>query len=237
MDIIQDARHTLGYNYLVADGDSDRFGTDAFEPGAAAFETNHDCCELFYENDPKEADASWTGPDGEAVGYGLPMTEAVIRADTAFGRRSRELQAADNGPGERANSGDPSVPGSTYVECHKPMHDMLRAYESGDQYVYPVRGNRAIEAGTPRKIASQELLTIAATVAHNTENLDINDWNVMSVVYAATDLEFWVAYESQDEQGNWKNAPDSGYWHFALNDLARSIASPPQRSTVATPNH
>lgn len=217
--IIQDAKHTLGYNYLIADGDPDRFGTDAFTPGAAAFETNHQCCELFTENDAKEVTASWTGPNGETVCYGLPMTEAVLRADTAFGSQARAQQAADNGPGEQANSGDPRVPGSTYVECHQPMHDMLQAYASGDTYVYPLRGTKVIEAGRPRKVGVAEVLTIAATVAHNTEKLDVNDWNVMSVVCAATDVEFWVAYESQDEQGHWRNAPDSGYWHFKLDEL------------------
>ncbi len=49
--------------------------------------------------------------------------------------------------------------------------------------------------------------------------LDKSDWNVMSVVYAPTDLEFRVAYETRDLAGNWKNAPDSGYVHFNLNDL------------------
>ncbi|MBN2310225.1 MAG: hypothetical protein JXR94_14720, partial [Candidatus Hydrogenedentes bacterium] len=41
--IIQGARHTIGYNYLVADGDPRRIGSAEFRPRAAAFETNHAC--------------------------------------------------------------------------------------------------------------------------------------------------------------------------------------------------
>jgi hypothetical protein len=96
---------------------------------------------------------------------------------------------------------------------------MIRAYETGAEYTYPLRGTKAIESGPPRKIGANEALNIAATVAHNTEKLDKSDWNVMSVVYAPTDLEFSVAYETRDAAGNWKNAPDSGYLHFNLNDL------------------
>jgi hypothetical protein len=216
--IIEGGRHTLGYNYMLADGDPARFGTPLFKPRAAVFETNFECCETFYEDDPKEHEASWTDPSGKAIHYGLPMTEGVARGDMAYGQRTRALQAADNGPGEPANNGDP-LKGSTYIECHKPMVDMIRAYESGAEYVYPLRNTKVIETGKPRKIGVEEALTIAATVAHNTEKLGESDWDVMSIVYAPTDLDFWVAYESCDPAGNWKNAPDSGYVQFNLQDL------------------
>ncbi|HEO71108.1 MAG TPA: hypothetical protein ENN80_07585, partial [Candidatus Hydrogenedentes bacterium] len=78
VDIIQHAMHTIGYNYLVADGDPEHFGTEAFNPRAAAFETNHACCAIFYADDPQEHAATWTDPDGNAVPYGLPMKEAVM---------------------------------------------------------------------------------------------------------------------------------------------------------------
>lgn len=221
LDIIQSTCHTLGYNYLVSDGDADRYGTPLFRPRAAVFETNHECCEVFFDDDPKEHDARWTAPDGRSIRYGTPLKEAVFRADTAFGRRTRELQAADNGPGEPLNDGDPTkhLPGNSYWECHRPMHDMIRAYETGSDYVYPLRGTKVIEAGAPRKIGPDEALTMAATVAHNVEKLNENDWNVMSVVFAATDLDFWVAYEHQREDGAWTNAPDTGYWKFSLKTL------------------
>jgi len=99
------------------------------------------------------------------------------------------------------------------------MHDMIRAYATGVEYVYPLRGTKIIEAGVPRKIGIDEALTIAATVAHNTEKLAESDWNVMSVVYAPTDLEFWVSYESCNDARGWKNAPDSGYLEFNVTAL------------------
>lgn len=219
-EILVSARHTIGYNYLVADGDPENFGAGGYRPRALAFETNFECCEVFQDNDPQEHAAAWTAPDGERKPYGLALPEALMRADTAFGERSRALQATDNGPGDPANDGDPFKPffGNSYLECHRPMHDMISAYETGSAYTFPVRNTPVIEKGKPRPIGPEEALTIAATVAHNTEKLAENDWNVMSVVYAPTDLRFWVSYESCTE-GAWKNAPDSGYAEFDLREL------------------
>lgn len=218
VNLIQNGKHTLGYNYMLADGDPANAGTPLFRPRAAVFETNFACCETFYEDDPKEHAACWTDPEGRVIHYGLPMKEGVARGDMAYGASTRGLQAADNGPGDPSNDGDPRK-GSTYVECHMPMVDMIRAYDSGAEYVYPLRDTRVIEAGAPRPIGVKEALTIAATVAHNTEKLAERDWNVMSVVYAPTDLDFWVSYESCDDAGKWKNAPDSGYVQFNLRAL------------------
>ncbi|MFP4502139.1 MAG: C45 family autoproteolytic acyltransferase/hydrolase [Candidatus Hydrogenedentota bacterium] len=220
--IAEKARHTIGYNFLIADGDPENFGAEAFNPRAAALETNHECCETFYENDPKEHHAAWADDEGETHAYGTPLKEAIIRADTAFGPSTRALQAADNGPGVPGQNGNPygeDGNGTTYTECHLPMYEMIRAYETGAEYVFPVRNTKVIEAGAPRKIGVGEALNIAATVAHNTEKLPENDWNVMSVVYAPTDGLFWVGYEHEDEAGNWKNAPDAGYWRFDLAEL------------------
>ena len=222
--IVRETKHTLGYNYLVAFGDPERFGLPGFRPRAAAFETNFTSCETFLDNDSKEHAAQWRDANGAAHRYGLPMTEAVMRADTAFAPATRAAQAADNGPGNPDNDGNlfKEFECNSYLECHKPMHDMIRAYETGAEYVFPVRGTKAIEAGTPRKIGHEEALTIAATVAHNTEKLHLNDWDTMSVVYAPTDLDFWVAYESCDAAGNWTNAPDSGYWQFNVAELVQA---------------
>ena len=215
---VHGAKHTIGYNFMTADGDPDAYGTPVYAPGAAAFETNFTCCETFRDDDPKEHAASWRDPAGNLLPYGLPMKHAVMRADMAFSPSVRSLQATDNGPVAPGNDGNPFT-APTYVDCHKPMHDMFRAYETGAEYVYPVRNTRVIEPGKPRLIGREEALNIAATVAHNTEKLDQNDWNVMSVVYAPTGLDFYVAYESRDPAGNWKNAPDSGYWQFDLKSL------------------
>ena len=219
--IVRKAAHTLGYNYLVADGDPENYDTPLYRPGAAALETNHICCEVFSENDPQEHAATWCDVEGVEHSYGTPMTEAVLRADTAFGVETRALQAADNGPGEPENTGDPGGvgEGTSYTDCHLPMAAMIAAYASGSEYVFPVRGNIAIPAGAPKKIGPEEALNIAATVAHNTEKLADNDWNVMSIVYAPTDLEFYAAWESEEEGRGWRNAPDTGYLHFSLREL------------------
>lgn len=228
--IITGAKHTIGCHHLVADGDPAHFGTPGFRPRAAAFETNHACCEVFYDDDSQEHAAVWTDADGRQHSYGVPLPEAVMRADTAFGKKTRALQATDDGPGDPANTGNPcgrDNKGSTFTTCHLPMYHMIRAYETGAEYVFPVRNIKVIEAGAPRKIGAEEALTIAATVAHGVEKLPENDWDVMSVVYAPTDLEFWVAYESRDASGAWRNAPDSGYWQFNLKELL----------AVSTPQH
>ncbi|MCP4639269.1 MAG: hypothetical protein GY851_02480 [bacterium] len=215
------AKHTLGYNYLLAHGDPSKFGSSAFAPGAAAIETNFVACEVFRDDDPEEREATWTDAEGHARVYGLALPEWVCRADTAFGRTTRALQATDNGPGAPENDGNPFIEeeGNSYIDCHKPMHDMVRAYETGSEYVFPVRGEKVIEAGEPRNIDVPEALNIAGTVAHNREKLHLSDWDVMSIVYDATGLRFWAAYESQDADGNWTNAPDSGYLEFDLGDL------------------
>lgn len=216
--VVRGAKHTIGYNFMVADGDPDAYGTPAYAPGAAAFETNFTCCETFRGDDPKEHAASWRDPGGNRLPYGLPIKNALMRADMAFSQSVRSLQATDNGPVVPGNDGNPFT-APTYIDCHKPMYDMFRAYETGAEYVYPLRNTRVIEPGPPRPIGRQEALNIAATVAHNIEKLDRNDWNVMSVVYAPTDLDFYVAYESRGADGHWKNAPDSGYWQFNLKEL------------------
>lgn len=220
-EIIRNTNHTLGYNYLIAAGDPENFPEATYAPGAVAFETNHTAVEVFVEDDPKEHAAVWRDLEGGEFHYGTPMPGAILRADTAFGPSTRALQAADNGPGEPDNSGDPrdTCECNSYTDCHLPMAHMIRAYERGEAYTFPVRGTQVIEAGEPRKIGPAEALNIAATVAHNSEKLHLNDWNVMSVVYAPTDLEFYVAWESHDELPGWRNAPDSGYLHFDLLQL------------------
>jgi len=50
--IVQRAKHTIGYNYMIGDGDPDHFGTPSFQPRAAVFETNFACCETFLRGRP-----------------------------------------------------------------------------------------------------------------------------------------------------------------------------------------
>lgn len=218
--VLRDGAHTFGINYLVADGDPDRFGASDFHPDAAIIETHHRAAQVFWADDPKEHAAAWNAPDGTDVPFGLPLPEAVMRADTAFSPEVRGVQVADNGPANPEGDGNP-LKGGTYCECHRPMYDMIRAYDTGSAYTFPVRNTAVIEEAAPRAIGLDEAVTIAGTVAHNTEKLADSDWNVMSVVYGATDRVLLVAYEHEHADGHWTNAPDTGYWRYGLDELLR----------------
>ncbi|MCA1901445.1 MAG: C45 family peptidase, partial [Candidatus Hydrogenedens sp.] len=77
-DIIKSARHTVGYNYVIADGDDNR---------ALAFETCAHHVAIFTDNDPKET-----------VEYAIPIPNAVMRADEAMDPTIRSLQTCANAP-------------------------------------------------------------------------------------------------------------------------------------------
>lgn len=77
--IIETARHTVGYNYVVADGDSRE---------ARAYETTANHVAIFTDNDPKET-----------VEYAIPIDDAVLRADEAMDPVIRGLQTCARAPG------------------------------------------------------------------------------------------------------------------------------------------
>lgn len=78
--------------------------------------------------------------------------------------------------------------------------------------------------GTSEEIGSDEMLAIAQTAGqrHATET-----WNTLSAVYANTDLDFWVAYETCDNGGAWTKASDGVYWQF---NLAELVAAAPHET-------
>ncbi|MBN2311315.1 MAG: hypothetical protein JXR94_20225, partial [Candidatus Hydrogenedentes bacterium] len=107
--IIQNARRTVGYNYLVADGDAAE---------ARAYETSAHYCAVFTDNDPKEA----------LVEYAIPIDDAVFRADTAMDQNVRRHQ--------RCAKGYPNMPygSQSYDGRYKPMATMIReGYGAIDQ--------------------------------------------------------------------------------------------------------
>ncbi len=77
-EIIQKARHTVGYNYVIADGDENR---------ALAYETCAHHVAIFTDNDPRET-----------VEYAIPIENAVMRADEAMDPTIRSLQTCANAP-------------------------------------------------------------------------------------------------------------------------------------------
>ncbi len=77
-EIIKKARHTVGYNYVIADGDENR---------ALAYETCANHVAIFTDNDPRET-----------VEYAIPIENAVMRADEAMDPTIRSLQTCANAP-------------------------------------------------------------------------------------------------------------------------------------------
>ncbi len=76
--IIKRARHTVGYNYVIADGKENR---------ALAYETCANHVAIFKDNDPRET-----------VEYAIPIENAVMRADEAMDPTIRSLQTCANAP-------------------------------------------------------------------------------------------------------------------------------------------
>lgn len=77
-EIIKEARHTVGYNYVIADGDENR---------ALVYETCANHVAIFTDNDPRET-----------VEYAIPIENAVMRADEAMDPTIRSLQTCANAP-------------------------------------------------------------------------------------------------------------------------------------------
>ncbi len=77
-EIIKKARHTVGYNYVIADGDENR---------ALVYETCANHVAIFTDKDPRET-----------VEYAIPIENAVMRADEAMDPTIRSLQTCANAP-------------------------------------------------------------------------------------------------------------------------------------------
>jgi len=76
-EIVRNAHRTVGYNYVVADGDAGE---------ARAYETTAHHCAIFTDNDPKET-----------VEYAIPIDDAVFRADGAIDQTVRSFQTCARG--------------------------------------------------------------------------------------------------------------------------------------------
>ncbi|HOC91986.1 MAG TPA: C45 family autoproteolytic acyltransferase/hydrolase [bacterium] len=213
--IIEKSKNTVGYNFVVGFGDPLRYGTPGFSPAAVAIEQNGEFTSVFRDDDPKERESAWIDADGnpvlkdgEQIKVGLPLKEAVYRADTSFDLRIRGTQTASNGPARENSNGDPRESGA-YSKRYAPNFYMLDALAKGE--AYSSDGREIFAAGAPRLISAEETLRIMDAVS-------MKDSNILAVAYDATSLEFWVAYESMSD-GNWKPASDNKYSRFRLKDL------------------
>ncbi len=76
--LIQSIKHTVGFNYVIADGD---------ERDARAYETTANHIAIFAANDPRET-----------VEYAIPIEDTVFRSDEAMDPVVRSLQRCANAP-------------------------------------------------------------------------------------------------------------------------------------------
>jgi hypothetical protein len=150
-------------------------------------------------------------PDGEPMLVGKPLGCALFRGDEAMAYGVRRWQSAAHGPWSGDGTGV-MVQSGSYRHRYTVMHDMLRAYETGTEYVHDDQVVIEDNGGQPVAIGLQEGGRIAAEAAMGS--------NVLNVVYDATALEMLVAYESGTGDG-WTPASANPYALFDLEQLVR----------------
>ena len=224
--IIDHGNYTQGYCFLVVWGDPARFGSNQFRPAGLAVEVDGCNIELFEDDDPRERDAVWVDREGSpvldasghSVSYGLPMKDAVYRADTAFSSTVRSGQATDNGPVVEGNDGDPRK-GDTYRKLHVPMAEMIRSFTEGAAFDNPEKRKYAMPAtGSVGIIGPEQAIRLC-------EMTGDNDGNIMSVLYEATDLKAHVAFE-KGRGTTWTPAALTGYISLELGPVFGGAVGP-----------
>lgn len=193
--IVRASENTIGYNFVIGDGDAENYGTQAWRPRAAVIEENGKYTAVMYDDDPVDRDAVWIDSsgnkvleDGAPVHYGTPLKQAVLRADVAMHPDIRKTQMADNGPGNEGG-GNP-LEGGSYRDRHKSQYDALEALAGGGAFNNPYTGEPVFEeTGEKRLIGPETALEIVSAAA-------MPDQCVLAIVYAATDLDFYVSWES-----------------------------------------
>ena len=173
LEIVNITKLTQGYNFIIADGDADCKQRFSISPQAVAVEYNAGNKAILFDNDKVEITAVCVDnnaqpilTDGKPIVYGLPLKQAVYRADTAFDPQIRKDQITDNGPGIEGNSGDPQN-AFTYVYGYKPMHDLILAINEGREFSDMRTGEVIIKATDgPRKIGLQEARLMTSCLAY-----------------------------------------------------------------------
>lgn len=147
-------------------------------------------------------------PNGQPLQVGRYLSCAIYRGDEAMGYGTRMWQTAANGPG----NGDPTdlmVNSGSYKNRYLPMEGILEALATGNAYSYD--GVTWVETGaTGRKVGLDEATDITRAAAMG--------GNVMSVVYAPTDLKIRVAFES-GTGSTWVRAADNPYAEIDMKAL------------------
>ncbi len=217
--IVRDAENTIGYNFVIGDGDAENYGREAWRPRAAAVEENGEYTAVMYDDDPVDRDAVWRDSNGKEilvkgapVHYGTPLKQAVLRADVAMNPDVRKTQMADHGPGN-ADGGKNPVEGGSYRDRHKSQYDALTALAAGGEFRNPYTKELVFkQTGVKKLIDAQTALQLASAVA-------IPDQNVLSIVYAATDLDFYVSWENTSG-AEWQPAFKMPYLKLKMKDIS-----------------
>ena len=148
-------------------------------------------------------------PDGDAVRTGLPIPCAVFRGDEALAYGVRRWQEAANGPW-RSDGRRLMIDSGSYRGRYLVQHDMLRAYADGTAYSRDGVEIIPPADGVGRLIGDTEALAIANQAAMSS--------NILSVVYDATSLQLYVAYE-KGHGDEWEPASRQEYTHLSLRAL------------------
>ncbi|GEM_PF-820542 len=213
-EIFNRGNYVQGYCFTAGWGDPRRKDRPDHAPKGAAIEVNAEEIAILYDNDPQEQEAVCvdTGGnsllfDGEPVKYGMPLENAVFRADTAFSKSVRKSQYADKGPAGPKNNGN-AKEGRTWRELYMPISLMLKAKEAGEAFDLPGKEAWHFTASAPHALSIDEALDICKMAGDN-------NGNVMSIFYNATDLKAAVAFEMGTGE-TWTPASKAGYVELDL---------------------
>ncbi len=215
VNILKNGNFLQGYCFVAGWGDPRRKGTPAHAPQGISVEVDAVNTEILYDDDPQERNAVCVDTNGdmllfngEPVFYGLPLKNAVFRADSAFSKTVRSGQYADRGP---AGSNGNATEGRTWKTLYKPISLMIEAYNEGKAFDLAGIEKWHFSAEKPRVMTREDALNICKMAGDN-------DGNVMSIFYDATNLKVGVAFETGTGE-TWTPASIAGYVDLDLSKV------------------
>ena len=145
-------------------------------------------------------------PDGDPLPLGHPIPCAIFRGDEAMAHGVRRWQEAANGPW-RGDGRRLMLDSGSYRGRYLLQHDMIAAYQDGTAYSRDGVELIPDAGGEPRPIGAPEAISVASQAAMRS--------NILSVVYNATALQLYVAYE-YGHGDDWEPASEQEYVHLSL---------------------
>lgn len=217
VSILKKGNFLQGYCFTAGWGDPRRKGTPAHAPQGISVEVDAVNTEILYDDDPQERNAVCVDANGdtllfngEPVYYGLPLKNAVFRADTAFSKSVRSGQRTDKGPANQNNSGN-ATEGRTWKTLYKPISLMIQATNEGKAFDLAGIEKWHFTASNPHPMTREDALNICKMAGDN-------DSNVMSIFYDATNLKVGVAFETGTGE-TWTPASTAGYVDLDLSEV------------------